>query len=65
MHYHTAMSFQGAFRGMQADAPIIVRVDGVLHWVSLVRPAWVADRAEDGAAARSAQYAEVLIPAAD
>jgi hypothetical protein len=42
MDYHTVKSLEAALRGMPPRAPIMVQVGGGLHYVSLVRAAWVA-----------------------
>lgn len=65
MDNHTVKSLATTLRGMPPDAPILVRVGDALRPVSLVRPAWVAGGTEDSAGASGAEYAVVLIPAAD
>ncbi len=65
MPNHTAKSLEAALCGMPPDAPILVRVDGTLRPVALVRPAWVAGGVEDSAGAVGAQYAPVMVAASD
>jgi hypothetical protein len=65
MDDHTVRSLQIALRGMRANAPILVRVDGTLRPVSLVRPAWVVDGQEAPPGSSAGDYAVVLITASD
>jgi hypothetical protein len=61
---HTVKTLDAALRGMPPpDAPIKVQVDPTLRAVSLVRPAWIADGAEDPAGNTRAQYSVVFIAA--
>ncbi len=62
---HTVKSLEAALRGLPSAAQIIVRIDGKLRPVSLVRGAWVADGAEATPGSSAGQYAVELVTASD
>ena len=65
MDYHTVKSLQAALRGLPTSAPIVVRVEGTLRHLSLVRPAWVADGTEAESGSSAGDYAVVLVIASE